>query len=262
MACITAPGPVALFVRHAIRGGSSKKKALDPAQERGDDRQVTVECGARRGAGAAERGRLEICCPSYGGPWVRIPPSPPGCWTYGSAPSCLPGALLHQAAPCARMIWTAACLLSSRRPFSPGAPTARSPLSAPVVGRRLPGIVKELPDAKQSVNNATLRSVNCESKQPSRRLSYRREGSISEAAPRAGGTRGKASRRERRRSVNHPSGPAGAPAITPASDLYNRTEQVDCAYPSGHATRCPLRAELSRTAGQGTPRDGRHRPFG
>src|SRR3954449_9159640 len=31
----------------------------------------------RRGAGVAERGRLEICCLSYEGPWVRIPPSPP-----------------------------------------------------------------------------------------------------------------------------------------------------------------------------------------
>jgi hypothetical protein len=162
----------------------------------------------------------------------------------------------------ARMFWTAARLLSSRRPFSPGAPTARSPLSAPVVGRRLPGIVKELPDAKQSVNNATLRSVNCESKQPSRRLSYRREGSISEAAPRAGGTRGKASRRDRCRSVNHPSGPAGAPAIPPALDLYNRTEPGGLCRPIRARYPLHLRVDLRRTVGQGTPRDGRHRPFG
>ena len=31
----------------------------------------------RRGAGAVERGGLENRCPSYGGPRVRIPPSPP-----------------------------------------------------------------------------------------------------------------------------------------------------------------------------------------
>ena len=30
-----------------------------------------------RGAGAVERGGLENRCPSYGGPRVRIPPSPP-----------------------------------------------------------------------------------------------------------------------------------------------------------------------------------------
>src|SRR5262249_46230908 len=31
----------------------------------------------RRGSGAVERGGLENRCPSYGGPRVRIPPSPP-----------------------------------------------------------------------------------------------------------------------------------------------------------------------------------------
>jgi hypothetical protein len=149
----------------------------------------------------------------------------------------------------ARMIWTAARLLSSHRPLSP------------VVARRLQ-IVKELPDAKQSGNNATLRPVNCESKQPPRRLSSGRDGSISEAAPRAGGTRGKASRRERRRSVNHPSGPAGEPAIPPALDLYNRTEPGGLCRPIRARYPLHLRVDLRRTVGQGTPRDGRHRPFG